>query len=305
MAHADSPGFPRNLVFGNRTVTLRRLVSADVDGLDALYRSLPRQDRYQRFFVEYAPPRRTVQGYVSRLHQRGFGVVAVTVDGNIAAEAGYALRADGDGEFGITVAPDWRGLGSALLDSVVEQATAAGVPGLQADVLADNRAMLALAAKRGFALISTPDYTLVRIAIGTAIAVPPWPAGTPHPRLLVETTAWRWPAARDAEAAGYSVMSCRGPLSLPGGRCPALRGQRCPLVEEADAIIVALPPGDRSRGALTPIHRFCHLHLPVILQEAEGEGRPPWLPDGVTSLNAGASPAEIVEAVHAAIGAVG
>jgi hypothetical protein len=36
--------------------------------------------------------------------------------------------------------------------------------------------MLALAAKRGFALVHIPDYTVVRIALGTATAVPAWPA---------------------------------------------------------------------------------------------------------------------------------
>jgi len=303
MAHAKTPLLPRWLVLGDRTVTLRRLVSTDVGGLNALYRSLPSQDRYRRFFTEAGPPRRTVERYVALLDQPGFGVVAVTGDGSIVGEAGYARLAGGDGEFGITVAADWRGLGSVLLDSIAQHAVLAGVPGLQADVLYDNQAMLTLAAKRGYALIHTPDRTVIRIIIGTATPVPAWPADTPRPRLLVETSAWQWRAAPEADAAGFHIISCRGPSSFRNGRCPALHGQACPLVEGSDAVVVALPADDPSRGALTTIHRFCHAHVPVFFQKAAGEERPAWVPDGMPTLTAAASPAQLVEALHAAVAA--
>jgi GNAT superfamily N-acetyltransferase len=305
MAYAQRPLLPRSLVHGDRTVTLRRLVPSDVDGLNALYSSLPPHDRYQRFFTEVAPRRRTVEQYVALLAEPGFGVVAVTGNGSIAGEAGYFPLASGDGEFGITVAADWRGLGSFLLDSILEQADQAGVPALQADVLTQNRAMLTLAAKRGYALIHTPDWTVLRITIGTATPVPTWPADTPRPRLLVETPAWQWRAAREADAAGFHIISCRGPSSFRHGRCPALHGQPCPLVEGSDAVVVALPADDRSRGALTPIHRFCHAYVPVFLQEAAGEARPAWVPDGMPTIPADASPPEVVEALQAAVAAKG
>jgi hypothetical protein len=64
---------------------------------------------------------------------------------------------------------------------------------------------------------------------------------------------------------------------------------------------VALPPDDRHRGALTPIHRFCHPDLPVLLQEHFGEQRPAWVPDGVATLPADASPDRIVETLQNAV----
>src|SRR5439155_18777592 len=182
MMPVETAPLPRRVLLGDRDVRLRRLVPADVDGLEALYRSLPGQDRYQRFFTEGFPPRRTLERYVALLDQSGWGVVAEIGDGSIVGEAGYARLAGGDGEFGITVAAEWRGLGTALLDTIVTEAARAGVPSLQADVVADNRAMLALAAKRGYALIHIPDRTVVRITLGTQTPVPPWPAGTPSPR---------------------------------------------------------------------------------------------------------------------------
>lgn len=301
MGHAETPLLPRNLVHRDRTVTLRRMVPSDVDGLDALYRSLPRQDMYQRFFAEVPPPRRTVERYVALLGPPGFGVVAVGGDGSIVGEAGYARPVGGDGEFGITVAEGWRGLGRILLDSIVEHAMTAGVPGLQADVLADNRAMLALAAKRGYALIHTPDRTVLRITMGTATSVPAWSADTPRPRLLVETSALKWRAAGAADAAGFHIIFCRSSSSFRTGRCPALYGQACPLVDGADAVVVALPTDDPSRGALIPIHRFCHTYVPVFFQETAGEGRPTWVPDSMPTFRANASPTHIVEVLRAAV----
>lgn len=297
----ETAPLPRKVLVGDRVVTLRRLVPADVDGLEALYRSLPGQDRYQRFFTEGFPPRRTLERYVAVLDRPGWGVVAVAGDGSIVGEAGYARLAGGDGEFGITVAAEWRGLGTALLDTIVTEAARAGVPSLQADVVADNRAMLALAAKRGYALIHIPDHTVVRITLGTQTPVPPWPAGTPSPRLLVETPGWQWRAASEAEAAGFHVVSCRGPSSFGTDRCPALQGQDCPLVGQCDAVVVSLPADDPSRGALVPAHRGRHPRIPVFLQAPAGEPPPAWLPDGVTVLPAHATPDEMVSALTTAL----
>jgi GNAT superfamily N-acetyltransferase len=284
--------------------TLRRLVADDLEGLDTLYRSLSHQDRYLRFFTEVPSPQ-TVERYVTRLCERGFGVVAVDDRGRIVGEAGYVLLGSGDAEFGITVAPDSRGIGHVLLDSIVDHARRHGVAGLQADVLTENHDMYALAAKRGYALVHTDDYTVLRIIMGTATPVPPWPASTPHPRLLVETPACRWRGASAAEEAGFHVVSCPGPSSLRNHRCPPLFGQACPLVEGADAVVVALSPEDPNRGALTPIHRFCHARVPVFLQQAAGEERPAWLPDGLPTFPATASPAEIVESLRAAVAVAG
>ena len=264
---------PQTFVHRDRTVTLRRLAASDVDGLDALYRSLPVRDRHRRFFTDAAPPRRTVERYAALLDDPGFGVVAVAADGRIVAEAGYARPAGGDGEFGITVAGDWRGLGSVLLDRITAQAATAGVRGLRADVLPDNAAMLRLAARRGYALIHTADRTVLRMIIGTGATVPPWPQGTPAPRLLVETSGGNWRAAAEAEAAGFHVLSCPGRTAIRTGRCPVLHGEACPLVEGCDAVVVALPH-EQDPAALAHHHRRRHPGLPVVIDEVGDGGRP-------------------------------
>ena len=114
-----------------------------------------------------------------------------------------------------------------------------------------------------------------------------------------------WTRTEQTEAAGFHVVSCPGPSSLRNRHCPALSGRACPLVEGADAVVVALAPEDPNRGALTPIHRFCHSRIPVLLQEAAGEQRPVWLPDGLPTIPGNASPYEIVESLRAAMAAPG
>lgn len=42
------------------------------------------------------------------------------------------------------------------------------------------------------------------------------------------------------EAAGYEVVTCRGPRSLPDGTCPLVTSGDCPLAARADVIVNAL-----------------------------------------------------------------
>ena len=74
-----------------------------------------------------------------------------------------------------------------------------------------------------------------------------------------------------AVRAGFAVMAC----GYRGDRCPALRGDACPLAEEADAIVVAFPAGTRvGRPSSTRTERL-HGDVPVLVPvPADPHGEP-------------------------------
>src|SRR5665213_1035198 len=145
-----------------RVLSIRPMRDSDADGLIALYAGLNIDDRYQRFFSGNPPPESFVRKMTNVTERGGFGLIAVIEgpDGTsrIVGEATYELLPDGDGELGITVAEDARGwLGPYLLDALVEEAAAAGIHNLHADVLIANRRMLAMLGARGLAFIEHED----------------------------------------------------------------------------------------------------------------------------------------------------
>lgn len=151
---------------------IRPVEMDDVPGIVALYRRLSTDDLHYRFFSGFRPTQAVVRRWIDEMERSGgFGLVAVVSDGTqeIVGQASYSLLADGNGELGITVAPQWRGwLGPYLLDALVEAASSRGVENLEADILADNRPMLALVRARGFSEIDDGDWTVRKVLIGTA-----------------------------------------------------------------------------------------------------------------------------------------
>jgi hypothetical protein len=155
---------------GGRTLTVRAVTPADVDGLEALFNGLSDEDRYLRFFSFSHPKRKFLERMAREAQEGGYRLVAVVSgkEDTLVAEAGYALLPDGNGEFALTVATAWRGwLGPYLLDALVAAATARGIPNLQADILTNNTRMLALVAERGYVVLSR-EVSELRIAIDAA-----------------------------------------------------------------------------------------------------------------------------------------
>ncbi len=283
-----------------RRLTVRGMVATDVDGIELLYEALSAEDRYRRFFSSFHAPRSFVAGWIHRIRQRGFGVVAVLEDGGpaarLVAEAGYVLLPNGDGEFAITIAADWRGwLGPYLLDVLVAAARARGVPNLEADILTDNRTMRALVRHRGYVTLDDSEFNVVRVAIaGAGGSQPTWPATPGRRRLLVEAPGGRWAHSRDARRDGFEVLGCEG----PDKRCPVLQGRPCPLVAAADLIIVALPPSDeRTQVLLTGLARL-HPDVPIVVQSSSRDRL-----EGATGcqLAAGSTAAEAMATLHQAL----
>ncbi len=260
----------------------RRLVVrlADVDDLDALqslYRRLPVDDLRRRFFVGHEPSASTTRTWLAVADRGGVALVAevVETDGSrlLVAEAGYALLDDGDGELAITVDPGWRGwLGGWLLDVLVRQAADHGVENLHADVLIENRAMLALLRHRGYAAADHPDWNTVRLVISTTGHTPGWPPGHTGRRLLATAPGARWRGEAAAEEAGFDVRTCPGPGGLDRD-CPVLRGEACPLLDGVDAVVFDLVPTTREHRAL--IEALEDRRLPVVITHPLGDGATP------------------------------
>ena len=257
-------------------MVIRTIMPADVDALDSFYGQLNVDDRYRRFFSGYRPPRRFVEQMARVAERGGFGTVAAVKTGpgapeQIVAEAGYTLLPNGDGELGITVAHPWRGwLGPFLLDVLLTTAASHGVPNLEADVLAVNRSMLAIARARGCVIMEHEDWPVVRVLIGAGTETPTWPTLHGQPRVLVEGSGTRWHAEHEARAAGMQVLACPGPTGLPRA-CPALRGLPCPLAAAADAIVVSHPLDEAGWRALISAHHDLHGTVPVCLEISSPE----------------------------------
>jgi RimJ/RimL family protein N-acetyltransferase len=254
-----------------RSLTIRVPTLDDVEALEQLYEELGADDRYRRFFSAFNPNRELVEHWVRAPDAGGYRVVAEDESGKIVADSGYVPLPNGDAEFDLTVARRFRGwLGPYLLDLLLAHAAEAGIPNLEAEVLAQNRRMLALIQNRGYAVIGHDDHTSLRVTVGARTDTPSWPPDTERPRLLVEAPTGRWQGEELARSRGFDVMVCPGPPASRPDRCPLLRGEPCPLAAEADAVVVAFPNRAGTLGdQLCQAHRTLHEH-PVVVRERQG-----------------------------------
>jgi GNAT superfamily N-acetyltransferase len=268
-------------------IEVRPTTDADAPLIHQLYSELSDTDLYRRFFSAFRPGETWCQQWAGLGERGGFGVIALLHDANAPAgrpiaEAGYALRKDGDGDLAVTVSADRRGwLGGYLLDVIVDHARRSGLRNLQADVLLENRAMLGLLRHRG-AVDLTCDDGVAHLAIATEGFVPSWAPLEERPRLLVETAGGRWAGTAAADRIGVATATCAGPARRRGG-CPALAGGPCPLVEGADAVFVARDAGDATAQALIRAHCNRAPTIPVLVRHADR--LPPELSDVVVGLD--------------------
>ena len=240
-------------------MTVRPVEEDDLAGLRHLYDGLSIDDLHTRFFSAYHPPDKFLRDLTHAETDGGFRLVALVGD-ELVGEIGYASLPNGDAEFGIAVAAGWRGwLGPYLLDALVDAAAERGVPNLEAEILLENRRMLALVRHRGYATIDHDGWTTTRVVIGAAAGrVPTWPGSHDRPRVLVETPGGRWHSEGTARENGLQVIACPGPQGQPPDHCPVLRGEQCPLAAGADAIVFALRDDDPRTDAIVAGHRRLH-----------------------------------------------
>lgn len=256
------------------------MAQSDLRALEALYEGLDDEARHRRFFSIYHPPDSFFEKLVTIRDRGGLGLVAVVRDEHgeerLVGEAGYEPLEDGDGELGIAVDRGWRGwLGPYLLDALLEAAAEEGVPNLEADVLCSNLSMLTLLRCRGYALMPRDDWTVVRLVVKAGDrGTPSWPGDHDEPHLLVEGGGGSWRGVVVAEEAGVEVLGCPGPDAARSD-CPVLRGEPCPLVEEADAILLHHPADSERWNALRAAHARLHPEVPVLVDlRSDDHARP-------------------------------
>lgn len=259
-----------------RTMIIRSTTADDGEPIAALYAELTLTDRHRRFFGAFQPRVEWCRQWASVGDRGGYGLIVFVheigdADGTVIAEAGYALREDGDGDLAITVATPWRGwLGAYLLDLLVRHAAEVGVRNLQAEVLLENGPMLSLLRRRD-PVAAGHDDAMVRLSIGTSGTTPDWAPDEHRPRILVEVAGRRWSGERAAEAAGMSTMLCSGPAGRVRHGCPVLEGGMCPLANSADAIVVLLDPDDGRTRELVEAHRRALPDTPVLVRSRSTE----------------------------------
>jgi hypothetical protein len=249
---------------------------ADGERICELYSSLSATDRHRRFFGAFKPHLEWCERWADVASRGGFGVIAIVrragQPDEVAGEAGYAIRDDGDGDLAVTVAPNWRGwLGPYLFDLLVRHAAAVGLANLQAEVLLENGPMLSLLSRRDPVALGH-DSGIVRLTVGTGATVPTWAPGEHRPRVLVEVAGRRWAGELAAERAGLATAMCAGPAARRRHGCPVLEGGRCPLADDADAIIVLLDPDDPRSAQLVRAHREQSPGTPVLVRHHAGSG---------------------------------
>jgi RimJ/RimL family protein N-acetyltransferase len=131
-------------------VRIRQVRPDDASALAQAYANLGEQSRYRRFFTVMPQlPESTLKAAVNVDHVDHEALVAVPLlSAEIVGECRFIRLPDqpDTAEIGVTVVDAWqgRGLGSALIARLSERAAEAGIEYFTAEVLAENRSMLAL-----------------------------------------------------------------------------------------------------------------------------------------------------------------
>lgn len=156
---------------GGRRLTLRFVTPQDIAPLMAYLQSQSQRSRANRFL---GIRHELTDGEVTRMLRTGedhlFAVIGeLTIDGadRIVCEARYAFDPETQAcEFGLSVGDAWHGLGigTAVLSNLECRAAAFGARRMLGDTFRDNKEMLGLARKNGFAFVHSPDdWRLVRV----------------------------------------------------------------------------------------------------------------------------------------------
>lgn len=167
IAHDGTPVFVRPLQAGDGAL------------LRMLFDGLSRTARLRRFHAGVvALPEPWLDRLAHPDAQTEFALIALAVEDGVEVPIGEARYAVDDAppserEFALVVADDWQrhGIGSELMRRLEHHAREAGIRRLHGDVQHDNRPMLAMLERRGYALRRHPgDAGLVRASLPLAPA---------------------------------------------------------------------------------------------------------------------------------------
>jgi GNAT superfamily N-acetyltransferase len=153
-------------------VTIRPTLPQDLELQREFFHSLSAEGRYRRFMSALNElPEAVAQRFNSIDYRSHLALLAEVFEDSretMIGEARYVIE-QGDPascEFAIAVADDWQvnGIGRALLTRLEREAAASGIQRMFADTLHDNKAMLGLAARSGYAIrTNREDARLVRL----------------------------------------------------------------------------------------------------------------------------------------------
>ena len=163
-------------------LALRPARSSDGDALQTYVRGLSPQSRYNRFLgaASELPPAELARALAANGRDTLTLLVTAMAEDRetVVGEARVALWcAERAGEFGMSIADDWRhlGVGSALLEGIERKAAADGIETLTGDTLRTNAAMIGLALSRGFRIETGLEPRLVRLVKPLEDAAPDLP----------------------------------------------------------------------------------------------------------------------------------
>jgi RimJ/RimL family protein N-acetyltransferase len=198
-------------------VRIRQIQPDDAPALVRAYANLGEQSRYRRFFtIMPALPESILKAAVEVDHRDHEALVAVPLlSAEIVGECRFIRLPDqpDTAEVGVTVVDAWqgRGLGSALLALLSERALEAGIEYFTAEVLAENRTMLALLPSLGH--VETESHGPV-VAASVELTEPP----RQHSPDFLELLA----AAARGEVMGLPVL-LRRLIKVPEGLAHIVR----------------------------------------------------------------------------------
>jgi acetyltransferase len=152
-----------------RAIHLRAVRPEDEDEILQAFSRIDEHSRYMRFMRTVKEPNvERLRKVLASFPASGTGLVATVpaTDGiDIAGSAVYILEGSDSCEFAITVTPDFArtGLGSVLMQALIDSARERGLREMQGFVLAENQPMLGLARRLGLSIERDPDDASVRI----------------------------------------------------------------------------------------------------------------------------------------------
>jgi len=154
-------------------IRIRPIQPSDLDLERRFVYGLSARSRYLRLLSSRPLQPGELERWTNIDPRREIALVALANDGGDDEEVGVARcvvedAADGRWDFAIVIADAWqrRGLGEALLGKLAEAARDAGVRTLSGITLVENRGMVRLARKLGFAVRREEgDATLLRLEL--------------------------------------------------------------------------------------------------------------------------------------------
>jgi len=140
----------------NKTIQMRPIRPEDGESIKNMVQNMSAESRFFRFMhaINDLSPQMVAQ-FTKLDYDRQMAFVAVSDGGkgDVVGVSRYTMSTDRrSGEFAISVADDWQGLGlaSALMKLVIEHASAQGLEILLGDVLMTNGPMRGLMSSLGF-----------------------------------------------------------------------------------------------------------------------------------------------------------